>query len=122
MRAISLFVIIWGAVGATAGAKTAAETFVTSDVYENLVTDRDGEDVPVTFSRVGAVGHFTRGVTPVVDGVKLPAQVDVLRKAPDGSIRHALVSFILAALPAGGKVHIDWLNESPPESPPRSGL
>jgi len=117
MRAISLFVIIWGAGGATAGAKAAAETVVTSDVYENLVTDRDGKDVPVTFSRVGAVGHFTRGVTPVVDGVKLPAQVDVLRKAPDGSIRHALVSFILPALPAGGKMHIDWLNESPPESP-----
>jgi len=118
MRATSLYVIIWGAVGAMAGAKAAAEAVVTSDVYENLVTDRDGKNVPVTFSRVGAVGHFTRGVTPVVDGVKLPAQVDVHRKAPDGSFRHALVSFVLPALPAGGKVHIDWLNEPPPEPPP----
>jgi hypothetical protein len=50
--------------------------------------------------------------------VKLPAQVDVLRKAPDGSVRHALVSFVLPALSAGGKVHIDWLNEAPPEPPP----
>ena len=84
MRATSLYVIIWGAVGAMAGAKAAAEAVVTSDVYENLVTDRDGKNVPVTFSRVGAVGHFTRGVTPVVDGVKLPAQVDALRNARDG--------------------------------------
>ena len=52
MRASSLFVIVWGAVGAMAGAKAAAETVVTSDVYENLVTDRDGKNVPVTFSRV----------------------------------------------------------------------
>ena len=103
MRATSLFVIIWGAVGAMAGAKAAAEAVVTSDVYENLVTDRDGKNVPVTFSRVGAVGHFTRGVTPVVDGVKLPAQVDVHRKAPDGSFRHALVSFVFPRYPRGAK-------------------
>jgi len=97
--------------------RAAVEGFVTSDVYENLDADRGLNEVPVTFSRVGAAGHFTRGVTPVMDGVRLPAQVDVLRKAPDGSVRHALVSFVVPRWPAGGKVRIAWLNEPPPQPP-----
>jgi len=88
-----------------------------SNTYENLDADRALADVPVTFSRVGARGDFTEGVTPRIDGTKLPAQVDVLRKAPDGSIRHALVSFVLPRLPGGGKVTIDWLNQRPPAPP-----
>jgi hypothetical protein len=83
MHTTSLLVIVGVDFGAASEAGATTETVVTSDVYENLVTDRDGKNVPVTFSRVGGVGHFTRGVTPVVDGVKLPAQVDVLRKSPD---------------------------------------
>jgi len=62
---------------------------IVSNTYENLDADRALEGVPVTFSRVAARGDFTGGVTPRIDGRKLPAQVDVLRKAPDGSIRHA---------------------------------
>ena len=33
------------------------------------------------------------------------------------SIRHALVSFRLPKLPAGGKVTVDWLNEKPADPP-----
>jgi hypothetical protein len=74
--------------------------------------------VPVTLSRIGAEGDFTRGITPSVGGARLPAQVDVLRHAPDGSIRHALVSFVLPKQAPGGPVRIDWLNEPPPDPPP----
>lgn len=101
-----------------AGAATLCSAApVVSNEYENFDTARGGTDVPVTLSRIGAAGDFTKGITPAIGGKKLPAQVDVLRRADDRSIRHALVSFVLPALPAGGTVKIDWLNEAPPAPP-----
>jgi len=90
---------------------------IVSNTYENLSATRTLVNTPVTFSRIGAAGDFVKGVTPSINGAKLPAQVDVLRKAPDGSIRHALVSFRLPKLAAGGKVTVDWLNEKPADPP-----
>jgi hypothetical protein len=86
---------------------------IVSNRYDNLDTQRTLTNTPVTFSRIGADGHFTRGITPMINGRKLPAQVDVLRRANEGSIRHALVSFVLPELAAGGTVKVDWLNEKP---------
>jgi hypothetical protein len=91
---------------------------IVSNAYENLDTQGALTNVPVTLSRIGADGHFTRGITPRIDGRKLPAQVDVLRRAGDGSIRHALVSFVLPKLAAGGTVTVDWLNEKPTDPSP----
>ena len=110
-------VILLAAILFVASAAGAAEPVV-SNVYENLDADKALTNVPVTFSRVAADGHFTKGVMPVIDGLPLPAQVDVLRRGPDKSIRHALVSFVLPKLPAGGKVKIDWLDAKPPVSEP----
>lgn len=89
---------------------------VTSEIAD-FDPDRVLGGTPVTLSRIGADGDFTRGITPCVGGVRLPAQVDVLRRAPDGSIRHALVSFVLPTSPPGAPVRIDWLNEPPPSPP-----
>ena len=86
---------------------------VVSNTYQNLPGGPAVTNAPVTFSRIGADGDFTKGITPVVGGKKLPAQVDVLRKAKDGSIRHALVTFVLPSLPVGGNVKVDWLNAAP---------
>jgi len=99
-------------------ASPAPGQVVVSNRYDNLDTQHALANVPVTLSRIGADGHFTRGVTPVIDGRKLPAQVDVLRRARDGSTRHALVSFVLPRLDAGGSVVVDWLNERPAAPPP----
>jgi hypothetical protein len=96
----------------------AAGEVVVSNTYENLDAKTDLEDVPVTFSRVGARGDFSEGITPMISGRKLPAQVDVLRRAEDGSIRHALVSLVLPRLAGGSQVRIDWLDEKPPEPKP----
>ena len=85
---------------------------VVTNVYSNL-ENVALTNVPVTFSRVGADGDFDHGITPRVGGVELPAQVDVLRTAPDGSPRHALVSFVLPSLAANGDVTIEWLNQAP---------
>ena len=86
---------------------------VVSNTYRNLPGGPAVANAPVTFSRIGADGDFTKGITPVVGGKKLPAQVDVLRRAKDGSIRHALVTFVVPSLPGGGEVKVDWLNAAP---------
>jgi len=99
-------------VGTLGIAGTANAQVVVTNTYTNL----DGSalvDVPVTFSRVAGDGDFAAGITPQVAGVALPAQVDVLRSAPDGSIRHALVSFVMPAVPAAGDVSVQWLNMAP---------
>ncbi len=109
----------WTTLVCVAGtALAAAGDVVVSNTYENFSAERDRENVPVTFSRIGARGDFTEGITPMISGRKLPAQVDVLRRAEDGSIRHALVSFVLPKFTAGSRVRIDWLNEKPPEPKP----
>jgi hypothetical protein len=48
---------------------------VVSNTYENLDTRDSLTNTPVTFSRIGADGHFTKGIAPMIDGRKLPAQV-----------------------------------------------
>ena len=98
-------------------AATAGGQVVVTNTYENFEADRALAGAVVTFSRIGAAGDFTKGITPAIGGVRLPAQVDVLRRAKDGSIRHALVSFVLPSLPAGGTVKIDWLNARAADPP-----
>ena len=100
-------------VGLASSAWAAGDKPVVSNTYENFDKTNALTNVPVTLSRIGAAGDFTKGITPVIDGLPLPAQVDVLRRADDKSIRHALVSFVLPELPAGGKVKIDWFNAKP---------
>ncbi|HUT56815.1 MAG TPA: hypothetical protein VNA25_02945, partial [Phycisphaerae bacterium] len=111
--------LVWTAVvlALTAGCATAMTPVVVSNTYQNLDGEHGLSDVPVTFSRIGAEGDFTNGITPMIEGRKLPAQVNVLRRAADGSIRHALVSFVLPELAADGQVKIDWLDEPPAEPP-----
>jgi hypothetical protein len=117
-RIASIAIIAAGVVLA-AGVAAAAGLpgLVTTDVYQNLDGPR-GYNVPVTFSRVGGDGDFAQGISPVIDGVAVPAQVDVLRRAPDNSIRHALVSMVLPFVPWGGEMRIEWLNAPPPTPPP----
>ncbi len=48
---------------------------------------------PVTISRVFAEGEFPESVQASVEGVVLQTQCDVKTRWPDGSLRHALLSF-----------------------------
>ena len=116
-RMVSRSVCVAIIVSLAAWAGPAAGQVIVSNTYENFDTGRALVNVPVTFSRIGGAGDFTAGITPMINGRKLPAQVNVLRQAKDKSIRHALVSFVLPKLAAGGKVKIDWLNEKPPAPP-----
>ncbi len=102
---------------AVALASSCLQARADNAVVTNAYLNPDGapavRETPVTFSRIGAAGDFTAGVTPVVGGRELPAQVDVLRRAEDGSIRHALVTFVVPSLASGGELKVSYLNKAP---------
>ncbi|MEE8458527.1 MAG: hypothetical protein V3S08_01570, partial [Phycisphaerales bacterium] len=107
IRSLSKTAVIAFGIAGTTNAQV-----VVTNTYTNL-DSITGTNVPVTLSRVAGDGDFATGITPRVSGVALPAQVDVLRTAPDGSIRHALVSFVIPTVPADGDVSVQWLNATP---------
>jgi hypothetical protein len=73
---------------------------------------------PFSISRVFAQGEFPAGQYPqarVNGSAALPTQVDVKNTWPDGSLKHALVSF-LANVPSGGKITVDFVPQSSPNN------
>ncbi len=69
-------------------------------VVRNL-SDDAAKDSPVTLGQAFRKGDFARGVRADRDGRDLPAQVDVKRRHPDGSVRFAVLTVLLDDLPAG---------------------
>ena len=72
---------------------------------------------PFTISRVFVQGEFPAGQYPQarVSGNTLLTQVDVKNTWQDGSIKHALVSFI-ASVPANGNITVDFVSQSSPNN------
>ena len=60
-----------------------------SDVTGNPQLNR-----PFTISRVFAKGDIPHYAQASIGGVRLPSQCDVKTRWPDGSVQHALVSFV----------------------------
>lgn len=76
--------------------------------FEDMGTTEQ-ENVPVTFGQVFGMGVVERGDrlgARLADGSALPIQVDVKARHPDGSIRHAIVSLVLARLAPGRPVQL----------------
>jgi hypothetical protein len=59
---------------------------------------------PLTLSLVFKKGDVGSSVTATIAAQALPTQTDVKVRYDDGSIKHALVSFLIPSLPAGGQV------------------
>ncbi len=64
---------------------------------------------PVTLSMVFRKGDVADNVIARVDGAAFATQTDVKVRWPDGSVRHALVSFILPSLQADSQVTVELL-------------
>ena len=78
-------------------------------------TGADQVNVPVTFGHAFAIGHVKshQSITgKMADGSTVPLQVDVKARHPDGSVRHAIVSLLIAKL-AGGQTHSMTLSSKP---------
>lgn len=80
------------AAGPTVSSSGVITTVAVSDVDGRALANR-----VLTFGQVFVAGHAPQSVVLVAGGRTIPTQVDVKRRHPNGSIRHAIIS---AGLPA----------------------
>ena len=68
---------------------------------------------PITLSMVFAKGDVADNVTVRAGSLVLPTQTDVKVRWPDGSVRHALVSFVIPQLAASQSLTVEILAGGP---------
>ncbi|MBW2537076.1 MAG: hypothetical protein JRI55_36655 [Deltaproteobacteria bacterium] len=93
-----------GGTGGTGGGGTVGEA-----VTSVWVAAAAGAALPegiVTFGQAFREGDVAASVVAELGGELLPTQVDAKRRHPDGSLRHAVISIRLPALPAGAEQEI----------------
>src|SRR5262245_7946038 len=66
---------------------------------------------PMTVSRVFAKGDIRHYAQASINGATVPTQCDVKTRWPDGSVRHALISF-LATVPKSGSITVSFVDQS----------
>lgn len=66
---------------------------------------------PVRLGRPFVAGEIAHAPQAVLDGRPLPTQADVKTRWPDGSVQHAVLSFVLPHLPAGETVTIGFADQ-----------
>ena len=99
------------------GSTTAAVTVTVAPGPANTVTLREDDGVavtnhPVQIGRPFLPGEIAAFPEVLVDGVPVPTQADVKQRHPDGSVRHAILSFILPSLPARGTATVSFRNQA----------
>src|SRR5580693_6762273 len=77
------------------------------------ITDQSGNlqsNRPFTISRVFARSDIPHFAQASINGSTVPTQCDVKTRWPDGSVQHAMVSF-LATLPANGSITVNFVDQ-----------
>jgi len=67
---------------------------------------------PVSVARPFAQGEITNFAVASINGTDLLTQCDVKNRWPDGSLKFAIVSFVVPSIPANGSVTISFLNQT----------
>lgn len=78
------------------------------------ITNRAGiaeTNHPFTISRVFAQGEILQFAQARVNGTPVTSQCDVKTRWSDGSLKHAIISFV-ANMPASGTVTVDFVNQT----------
>ena len=68
-------------------------------------------DYPVRIGRPFVQGEIAGAPQAVVTGAKVPTQADIKTRWPDGSVKHAILSFVVAQIPSGGRVAVTFANQ-----------
>lgn len=84
-----------------------ANTLTITNVSTGLVTDH-----PVQIARPFMKGEIANFPQVVFDGTPLLTQVDVKQRWNDGSVKHAIISFIAPSLPNNTPVTVSFRNQS----------
>jgi len=87
-------------------AQVRAGAVVTDNVVSTVTQAQT--NVPVTFGQIFKVGDVPRGatVTATLDGQPVTLQVDTKASNPDGSLRHAVLTAMVPALPGKAKLSL----------------
>ncbi len=103
---IILWVIVTGWIIAPAHAANLDNGITVTEASGSSQTDR-----PFTISRVFAQGDIPGFAQARVGGLAVPTQCNVKTRWPDGSVRHAMISF-KGTLSASGQVDVDFINQA----------
>src|SRR5215831_370219 len=85
---------------------SASNSITIKDTSNSAQTNR-----PFTVSRVFAKGDIAHFPKVVIGGTQVTTQVDVKTRWPDGSVQHAMVSF-LASVGAGASITVDFVDQA----------
>jgi hypothetical protein len=77
-------------------------------------------DYPVRIGRPFVTGEIRSLPQAVLGNTKLPTQADVKTRWPDGSVQHAILSFVVPHIPAAGSVVIGFVDQEPAAAAPMS--
>ncbi|MGA2260987.1 MAG: Ig-like domain-containing protein, partial [Acidobacteriota bacterium] len=87
--------------------QTAADTIVITDTSGTTQTNR-----PVSISRPFRQGEISQFAQAVINSTPLLTQVDAKNRWPDGSLKFAIISFIVPSLSANRSVTVSFQNQS----------
>jgi hypothetical protein len=105
--------IVWAALlvfspqPSSAAASPAANIVIIYDTSGTTQTDR-----PVSLARPTRKGDIANCYQASIAGTQLLTQTDVKNRWPDGSVKFAVVSFVIPTLPATGSVTISFSNRT----------
>ncbi|RJR33949.1 MAG: hypothetical protein C4576_27090 [Desulfobacteraceae bacterium] len=78
------------------------------------MTEKSGvstTNYPVQIGRPFAQGEIPAYPQAIVDGTPVTTQADIKQRWPDGSVKHAILSFLIPDLRAGGTVSVTFGNQ-----------
>jgi hypothetical protein len=84
----------------------------TDEVRITDISGREQTNRPVSISRPFVKGEVPNFAQASLDGKPLLTQCDVKNRWPDGSLKFAIVSFIVPRIPAKGSVVVTFSNQS----------
>lgn len=79
------------------------------------ITDSAGSgqtNRPISIARAFAQGEIANFAQASIDGSTLVTQCDVKNRWPDGSLKFAVVSFVIPSIPANGSVVVSFSNQA----------
>ncbi len=102
-----LFALLWVG-GRAAAAQPDATNFITIREKAGVATTQ----YPIQIGRPFAPGEIPNFPQAVIGTTNLVTQADVKSRWPDGSVKHAILSFYLPTLAANGTVTVNFINQT----------
>jgi hypothetical protein len=110
-RALVFLAVLWLAFLSTAARSTPApSTDDTITIHETSGKEQDNR--PVAVSRPFRQGEILNFVRASIGSTSLLTQTDVKNRWPDGSVKFAVVSFVIPKLPANRSVMVSFSNQA----------